>query len=200
MSETMNDTGAASGDTASLPAATNPSSTPAPLDPVIMKMLGGLVPFVVWPYVDNEATELKLEEKKKAEPHLAWKWEHCKIYTRDTTEIAAARAIINNLNPQDGIEAILASQIPAVYFASMECLNKASWADCTIENRVSYLNTASKLSRTLSELTKAFDHHRGKSVSEQKITVQHIHINNGAQAVIGNVNSPTEGGAGQNEQ
>lgn len=200
MSETLNNTRAASADTASPPAATNASSTPAPLDPVIMEMIDGEVPCTVWPYVDTEATELKLEEKKKAEPHLAWEWKHCKVYKQSPTEIAASKAIIKNLNPQDAIEAVLASQIPAVYFASVECLNKASWIDGSIENRMTYLNAAGKLSRTLADLTKAFDHHRGKSVSEQKITVQHIHINNGAQAVIGNVNRPTEGGAEQNEQ
>jgi hypothetical protein len=35
-----------------------------------------------------------------------------------------------------------------------------------------------------------------RSKGEQKMTVQHVHIAEGGQAIVGNVNAPTEGGRG----
>jgi len=90
---------------------------------------------------------------------------------------------------------MLASQITAVHLAAIECLNHASWEVDSVENRTSYLKAASKLSRTFAELTKVLDHHRGKGKSEQQITV--VHINDGAQAIIGNVGRGMSGKNGE---
>jgi hypothetical protein len=47
------------------------------------------------------------------------------------------------------------------------------------------LNQANKLSRSFATLLDALNKHRGKG--QQKVTVEHIHIHSGAQAVIGHV-------------
>ena len=45
------------------------------------------------------------------------------------------------------------------------------------------LSQANKISRTYAVLLDALNHHRGKG--QQKITVEHVHIHSGGQAVVG---------------
>ena len=49
------------------------------------------------------------------------------------------------------------------------------------------LNSANKLSRTYSTLLEALNRHRGKG--QQKVTVEHVHVHEGGQAIVGNVES-----------
>ena len=53
------------------------------------------------------------------------------------------------------------------------------------EGRRENLNQANKLSRTYSTLLEALNRHRGKGW--QKVTVEHVHVHEGGQAVVGNV-------------
>jgi hypothetical protein len=57
------------------------------------------------------------------------------------------------------------------------------------------LNQANKLSRTYAVLLDALNRHRGKG--QQKVTVEHVHVHAGGQAVVGVV-EPL-GGGGQSE-
>ena len=58
-------------------------------------------------------------------------------------------------------------------------------------------SSANKLSRTFMMQIEALNRYRGKG--QQKMTVEHVHINSGGQAIIGNVtkndSSKKEGGA-----
>ena len=49
------------------------------------------------------------------------------------------------------------------------------------------LNQANKLSRTYTLLLDALNRHRGKG--QQKVTVEHVHVHSGGQAVVGVVES-----------
>ena len=51
-----------------------------------------------------------------------------------------------------------------------------------------------KLTRTFAAQMSALKEYRSKG--EQKMTVQHVHVGDGGQAIVGNVNAPTEGGGG----
>ena len=57
------------------------------------------------------------------------------------------------------------------------------------------MNQANKLSRTYAVLLDALNRHRGKG--QQKVTVEHVHVHAGGQAVVGVV-EPL-GGGGQSE-
>ena len=57
------------------------------------------------------------------------------------------------------------------------------------------MNQANKLSRTYAVLLDARNRHRGKG--QQKVTVEHVHVHAGGQAVVGVV-EPL-GGGGQSE-
>ena len=53
----------------------------------------------------------------------------------------------------------------------------------------SALSQGSKLSRTSAALIEALNRHRGKG--QQKVTVEHVHVHSGGQAVVGVVAAPT---------
>jgi hypothetical protein len=62
----------------------------------------------------------------------------------------------------------------------------------TLEGRRDNLNQANKLSRTYATLIDALNRHRGKG-GQQKVTVEHVHVHAGGQAVVGVVESPGGG-------
>ena len=102
-------------------------------------------------------------------------------------KIHAMVAAIKGAKPQDELEGMLAAQLVAAHSATMECYRRAMIQDQTFEGRKENLNQANKLSRSYATLLQALNHYRGKGVSEQKVTVQHVHVSDGGQAIVGNV-------------
>jgi hypothetical protein len=78
----------------------------------------------------------------------------------------------------------------------MECYRRAMLPDTLFDQRHGNLNSANKLSRTYSTLLEALNRHRGKG--SQKVTVEHVHVHEGGQAIVGNVD--TRGGGFAPEQ
>ena len=64
------------------------------------------------------------------------------------------------------------------------------------ESRERNLNLATKLQRTFVAQIEALQKLRGKG--GQKVTVEHVHVHEGGQAIVGNV-SHAQGGGGKNE-
>jgi hypothetical protein len=94
--------------------------------------------------------------------------------------------------PKDELEGMLTAQLVACHNASMECYRRAMICEQTFEVRRENLSQANKLSRTYSTLLEALNRHRGKG--SQKVTVEHVHVHEGGQAIVGNVES--RGGRG----
>ena len=69
----------------------------------------------------------------------------------------------------------------------MDCYRRARNARSLAE-RCEHLNLAVKLARTSATLVGALDKHRGKG--QQKMRVEHVHVHDGAQAVVGNIERP----------
>jgi hypothetical protein len=67
----------------------------------------------------------------------------------------------------------------------MECYRRAMLGDQTLEGRREALNQANKLCRTYATLLEALNRHRGKG--QRKVTVEHVHVHAGGQAVVGTV-------------
>jgi orotidine-5'-phosphate decarboxylase len=68
------------------------------------------------------------------------------------------------------------------------------WRLKRIENipqQDSAVNGLTKLTRTYAAQMEALKRYRSKS--EQKMTVQHVRVAEGSQAMVGNVNAPAEG-------
>jgi hypothetical protein len=93
------------------------------------------------------------------------------------------------INPRDGFEGILASQMVAVHETAMECLRRASFPNQTFEARDVNLKHAAKLLQLYVRQVEALDKHRGKG--QQKITVEHVTVEAGGQAIVGSVETPS---------
>lgn len=103
---------------------------------------------------------------------------------------ATIQALIG-IAPRDELEGMIAAQLIACHNASMECHRRAMIEDQPFEGWRENLNQANKLSRTYATLLEALNRHRGKG--QQKVTVEHVHVHAGGQAVVGMVGGPGEG-------
>jgi len=114
--------------------------------------------------------------------------------TRDHQYSATVAALVG-IAPKDELEAMMAAQLIAAHNATMECYRRAMIAEQTFEGRRENLAQANKLSRTYATLLEALNRHRGKG--QQKVTVEHVHVHAGGQAVVGIVApQPTQPGGG----
>ena len=99
-------------------------------------------------------------------------------------------AVVKGIEPRDQIEAMLAAQMAAVHNATMTFARRLAHVDI-IPQQDSAQNAFNKLARTFAAQVEALKRYR--SGGEQKMTVQHVHVAEGGQAIVGNVNAPTEG-------
>jgi hypothetical protein len=109
---------------------------------------------------------------------------HSDTETRSKQIMAAASAMIA-AKPADELEGMLAAQMVAAHAAVMECYRRAMIPDQTFAGRESSLKHAAKLSRVYADLLLALDKHRGKG--QQRVTVEHVHVHQGGQAIVGTV-------------
>lgn len=106
-------------------------------------------------------------------------------------------AALIGIGPKDELEGMMAAQLLAAHNAAMECYRRAMLNEQTFEGRRENLSQANKLSRSFSTLLEALNRHRGKG--QQKVTVEHVHVHAGGQAVVGVV-GPQGGGAPTNSE
>jgi hypothetical protein len=92
---------------------------------------------------------------------------------------------MKELAPRDGFERMLANQMMAVHHATIECFRRAMVGGQTFEQRDSNLKHAEKLSATYAMQLDTLNKHRGKG--QQKVTVEHVNVAAGGQAIVGNV-------------
>jgi len=107
------------------------------------------------------------------------------------TRYNATMAALQEIAPVGALEGMLAVQLVATHMAAMDCykrLNRTNDRDIHGYN----LNQANKLLRTYATLLEALNRHRGKG--QQKVTVEHVHVHHGGQAVVGHVEHKREGG------
>jgi hypothetical protein len=90
------------------------------------------------------------------------------------------------------------AQLIAAHNAAMECYRRAMIGEQTFEGRRENLAQANKLSRTYAALLEALNRHRGKG--QQKVTVEHVHVHAGGQAVVGVVGTPGGGDQPKSEE
>ena len=92
---------------------------------------------------------------------------------------------LTGIKPQRPVETMLAMQMIATHEAAMECLRRAMLADQTVEGRDLNLKHATRLMSVYERQVAALDKHRGKG--QQNVTVKHVHVAEGGQAIVGNV-------------
>jgi hypothetical protein len=102
----------------------------------------------------------------------------------------AALAMLSAIKPANELEAMLAVQMIATNQLALLSMRRASGAQTT-EGRQLNGNLATKFSRTFTAQLEALDRHRrgGKQI------VEHVHVNDGGQAVFANnVTTGSKGG------
>jgi hypothetical protein len=92
--------------------------------------------------------------------------------------------LITGKNPRDEIEATLLAQFGACQVATMRMANRLAHAE-TLQEQDSAERAFNKLARTSVVLVEAFQRYR--AASEHKVIVQHVSVNDGGQAIVGNV-------------
>src|SRR5215471_15491286 len=100
-------------------------------------------------------------------------------------QYSATVAALIGIGPKDELEGMMAAQLIAAHNAAMECYRRGMISEQTFEGRRECLSQANKLSRTYAVLLEALNRHRGKG--QQKVTVEHVHVHAGGQAVVGTV-------------
>lgn len=102
--------------------------------------------------------------------------------------IGAVLAALKGIAPQNEMEGMLAVQMVSTHNAAMECLRRAMIPGQTFEGRDQNLKHAAKLMSIYVQQLEALDKRRGKG--QQKITVEHVNVHAGGQAIVGNVGAP----------
>ena len=80
---------------------------------------------------------------------------------------------------------MLATQMVTVHNTAMTLSGRALKDGQSIEMANFYINSATKLMRTYTTQMEALNKYRSKG--QQKITVQHVNVNDGGQAIVGDV-------------
>jgi hypothetical protein len=106
-----------------------------------------------------------------------------------------AMAILNGVHPKDETEAMLAIQMIGVHNVAMETLSRAMLSNQTFEGKQASVNQATKLIRAFTTQMEALKKYR--TGGQQKVTVEHVHVNEGGKAIVGNV---SQGGGGSYEK
>ncbi len=108
----------------------------------------------------------------------------------DESGINFTLAVVKGIEPRDQVEAMLASQMAAVHNATMTFARRLAHVD-NIPQQDSAQTAFNKLARTFAAQVEALKRYR--SGGEQKMTVQHVHVAEGGQAIVGNVSAPAQG-------
>jgi hypothetical protein len=102
--------------------------------------------------------------------------------------------VVKGIQPKDQLETLLAAQMAAVHALSMNMAGRMG--------DVSMLPQMEVVGRLFTNLTRTFAAQlealkRYRSNGEQKVTVEHVTVNEGGKAIVGNV---THGGQGASEK
>jgi len=103
-------------------------------------------------------------------------------------------AIVRDIAPRDAIERLLAVQMAATHVALIRQSKRMAYAD-QLPQFEAHERAYNKLARTFAAQVEALRKHRNGG--KQTVVVQHLNVADGAQAVIGNVQT---GGEGQRER
>jgi len=93
-------------------------------------------------------------------------------------------SVIKGIEPRDQLETMLAAQMAAVHVASMTFARRLVHVE-TIPQQDSAERAFNKLVRTFAMQMEALKRYR--TGAEQKVTLQHVSVTEGGQAIIGNV-------------
>jgi hypothetical protein len=110
--------------------------------------------------------------------------------TADEKGSSFVAAVIKGIEPRDQLETMLAAQMAAVHNATMTFARRLAHCD-TIPQQDSAERAFNKLARTFASQMEALKRYR--TGGQQHVTVKHVTVNDGGQAIVGNVGSGGRG-------
>lgn len=103
-------------------------------------------------------------------------------------------SVVKGVEPKDQVEAMLAAQMAAVHMSTMTFARRLAHVE-NIPQQDSAERAFNKLARTFAAQVEALKRYR--SGGEQTVRVEHVTVNEGGQAIVGNV---SHGGRGSPEK
>lgn len=102
-------------------------------------------------------------------------------------------SMVRDLAPRDPVERMLAVQMAATHVATIRSARWLANIDNIPQVQAHYTGF-NKLARTFAAQVEALRKHR--TGGEQRVTVQHVNVSDGGQAIVGNVQHGGRGGNG----
>jgi hypothetical protein len=104
--------------------------------------------------------------------------------SRDENKLNFVIDVIKGIRPNDQVEAMLATQMAMTQLAFMTFAGRLARAEY-IQEQDSTASAFNKFARTYIAQMEALKRYR--TGGEQKVTVQHVSVNDGGQAIVGDV-------------
>ena len=113
------------------------------------------------------------------------------------TAMNRVSSLMLEMKPQDAFEGLLIAQMAATHNQAMDCLSRAEQT-ATVAHREMYLRFADRFLRTYTIQMEALSKHRRGG--QQKVVVEHVHVHEGGQAFVGNIENHRGGGGDANKK
>jgi hypothetical protein len=130
---------------------------------------------------------LLMESLATADPVFAWGVLNQFVNTDKTATEKATNfmlSMVRGIEPRDQLETLLAVQMAAIHNATMDTASRFN-TSTTLPQADSAERALNRLARTFAVQIDTLKRYR--STGEQKLTVQHVTVNEGGQAIVGNV-------------
>ena len=105
----------------------------------------------------------------------------------------AVNMLADSLGPKGLLQNMLVVELLGVHELQQKLLLYANKSIHTPEHGQYYMNAVTKLSNVFIQQASLL--HKLQGNSQQKVVVEHLHINEGGQAIVGHVNIGKEGGS-----
>lgn len=102
-------------------------------------------------------------------------------------------AFIHGLKAKDQTEAILIAQMAGTHNLIMEFMRRAIFKDQYLDASEKYTYRACKLMNLFLRQIETLEKYRGK-LTQQKVIVEHVHVEEGGKAIVGNIENRAGGG------
>jgi hypothetical protein len=100
------------------------------------------------------------------------------------SQLSASAALTHEMAPRDAVEMLLCNQMAAVHHLTMRIARLGLKTE-SMDSLERLTGVVSRLSRAYTVQVETLAAYRGKG--KQEVNVKHVHVNEGGQAIIGNV-------------
>ena len=113
--------------------------------------------------------------------------------------LSAVTTMLRGIGPKDEVEGMLAVQLTVTHNQALEYLALSMSNRLNPEIAPVAVNTATRLMRTFINLIEALIKYRNRNEANQRIRVDHVHVHQGGQAIVGSTVN-TLGGRGVRQE